>query len=76
MRERVIKRKCGTERKKVTRTSTGIQRLTKLHEDGNLGIPVINVNNSVTKTKFDNIYGCRESLVDGIQRACGNAMTS
>ena len=40
-----------------------------MHEEGRLGFPAINVNDSVTKSKFDNLYGCRESLVDGIKRA-------
>ncbi len=42
---------------------------TKMHERGELKFPGINVNDSVTKSKFDNLYGCRESLVDGIKRA-------
>ncbi|MBP9700313.1 adenosylhomocysteinase [Candidatus Woesebacteria bacterium] len=50
-------------------TTTGVHKLTKLFEEGKLKIPAINVNDSVTKSKFDNIYGCRESLVDGIRRA-------
>ncbi|MEM9080622.1 MAG: adenosylhomocysteinase [Verrucomicrobiota bacterium] len=50
-------------------TTTGVHRLYKMHEEGNLLIPTINVNDSVTKSKFDNLYGCRESLVDGIKRA-------
>ncbi|MES1261742.1 MAG: adenosylhomocysteinase, partial [Acidobacteriota bacterium] len=49
-------------------TTTGVHRLYKMHETGSLLIPAINVNDSVTKTKFDNLYGCRESLVDGIRR--------
>ncbi len=40
-----------------------------MEKDGTLGVPAINVNDSVTKSKFDNLYGCRESLVDGIKRA-------
>lgn len=40
-----------------------------MHEAGKLGVPAINVNDSVTKSKFDNLYGCRESLLDGIKRA-------
>ena len=50
-------------------TTTGIKALNKMEKDGTLMIPVINVNDSVTKSKFDNLYGCRESLVDGIRRA-------
>ncbi|MDC1132416.1 adenosylhomocysteinase [Candidatus Pelagibacter sp.] len=50
-------------------TTTGIKALNKMEKDGALLIPAINVNDSVTKSKFDNLYGCRESLVDGIRRA-------
>ena len=50
-------------------TTTGVRNLEKLHKAGKLKIPAINVNDSVTKSKFDNLYGCRESLVDGIKRA-------
>jgi len=50
-------------------TTTGVQRLYHLAKDGNLPFPAINVNDSVTKSKFDNKYGCRESLADGIKRA-------
>ena len=50
-------------------TTTGVHRLYKMHEEGKLLIPAINVNDSVTKSKFDNLYGCRESLADGIKRA-------
>ncbi|HNX30652.1 MAG TPA: adenosylhomocysteinase [Holophaga sp.] len=50
-------------------TTTGVHRLYQMHERGELRIPAINVNDSVTKSKFDNLYGCRESLVDGIKRA-------
>ena len=50
-------------------TTTGVHRLYQMHEKGTLKFPAINVNDSVTKSKFDNIYGCRESLVDGIKRA-------
>ena len=49
-------------------TTTGVHRLYQMHERGELKIPAINVNDSVTKSKFDNLYGCRESLVDGIRR--------
>ena len=50
-------------------TTTGVHRLYKMKLDGVLLVPAINVNDSVTKSKFDNLYGCRESLVDGIKRA-------
>ena len=50
-------------------TTTGVKRLYSLQEQGALPFPAINVNDSVTKSKFDNLYGCRESLVDGIKRA-------
>ena len=50
-------------------TTTGVHRLHQMHAAGKLGIPAINVNDSVTKSKFDNLYGCRESLADGIKRA-------
>ena len=50
-------------------TTTGIQYLKKLNNEGKLKIPAINVNDSVTKSKFDNLYGCRESLADGLKRA-------
>ena len=50
-------------------TTTGVHNLYKMFKNGNLKIPAINVNDSVTKSKFDNLYGCRESLVDGIKRA-------
>jgi adenosylhomocysteinase len=50
-------------------TTTGIKALNKMEKEGALLIPAINVNDSVTKSKFDNLYGCRESLVDGIRRA-------
>ncbi|MBN9542612.1 MAG: adenosylhomocysteinase [Alphaproteobacteria bacterium] len=50
-------------------TTTGVQRLKQLEISGKLLAPVINVNDSVTKSKFDNLYGCRESLIDGIKRA-------
>jgi len=50
-------------------TTTGVHNLYKMHKLGELKIPAINVNDSVTKSKFDNLYGCRESLVDGIKRA-------
>lgn len=50
-------------------TTTGVHRLHEMHRKGELKIPAINVNDSVTKSKFDNLYGCRESLVDAIKRA-------
>ena len=50
-------------------TTTGVKRLYQMQKEGRLGFPAINVNDSVTKSKFDNLYGCRESLVDGIKRA-------
>jgi len=50
-------------------TTTGVHNLYKMFKNGGLKIPAINVNDSVTKSKFDNLYGCRESLVDGIKRA-------
>jgi hypothetical protein len=51
-------------------TTTGIKALNKMERDKSLMIPAINVNDSVTKSKFDNLYGCRESLVDGIEYEC------
>ena len=50
-------------------TTTGVNRLYAMMGDGSLKAPAFNVNDSVTKSKFDNLYGCRESLVDGIKRA-------
>merc|ERR1712157_14118 len=50
-------------------TTTGVHNLYKMFKKGALKVPAINVNDSVTKSKFDNLYGCRESLVDGIKRA-------
>jgi adenosylhomocysteinase len=50
-------------------TTTGVKRLYQMHKERRLAFPAINVNDSVTKSKFDNLYGCRESLVDGIKRA-------
>ncbi|WMW81261.1 adenosylhomocysteinase [Undibacterium cyanobacteriorum] len=50
-------------------TTTGVHRLYQMHKEGKLAFPAINVNDSVTKSKFDNLYGCRESLVDGVKRA-------
>jgi adenosylhomocysteinase len=56
-------------------TTTGVHRLHKMAKEGTLLVPALNVNDSVTKSKFDNLYGCRESLVDGIKRAT-DVMTS
>ncbi|POI28968.1 hypothetical protein CIB84_007280, partial [Bambusicola thoracicus] len=50
-------------------TTTGVHNLYKMKANGTLKVPAINVNDSVTKSKFDNLYGCRESLIDGIKRA-------
>ncbi len=50
-------------------TTTGVHRLYQMEKEGKLKVPAINVNDSVTKSKFDNLYGCRESLIDGIKRA-------
>ncbi|HBS26378.1 MAG TPA: adenosylhomocysteinase [Gammaproteobacteria bacterium] len=62
--------KAAKEIKGVTEeTTTGVHRLYQMQEDGELLFPAMNVNDSVTKSKFDNLYGCRESLVDGIKRA-------
>jgi len=63
-----------SERRKAIRgvteeTTTGVHRLYQMQEKGELPFPAINVNDSVTKSKFDNLYGCRESLLDGIKRA-------
>ena len=52
-------------------TTTGVHRLYEMHKAGKLKVPAINVNDSVTKSKFDNLYGCRESLGDGLKRATG-----
>lgn len=52
-------------------TTTGVHRLLEMHQSGQLRCPAINVNDSVTKSKFDNLYGCRESLLDGLKRATG-----
>jgi adenosylhomocysteinase len=61
----IAKEWCGV----AEETTTGIRRLYKFLEQGRLLVPAINVNDSVTKSKFDNLYGCRESIVDGIKRA-------
>src|SRR5690606_37863637 len=50
-------------------TTTGVHRLYEMKKQNKLLVPAINVNDSVTKSKFDNLYGCRESLIDGIKRA-------
>jgi len=55
-------------------TTTGVHRLYQIAKDGKLPFPAINVNDSVTKSKFDNLYGCKESLVDGIRRATDTMM--
>jgi adenosylhomocysteinase len=52
-------------------TTTGVHRLYEMHKKGELKVPALNVNDSVTKSKFDNLYGCRESLADGLKRATG-----
>ena len=60
----------GTSIKGVSEeTTTGVKRLYRMLEDGSLLVPTVNVNDTATKSKFDNLYGCRESLVDGIKRA-------
>jgi adenosylhomocysteinase len=62
--------KAAAEIRGVTEeTTTGVHRLYQMAKEGRLKFPAINVNDSVTKSKFDNVYGCRESLVDGIKRA-------
>ena len=53
----------------ITLCASGVHNLYKMFKSGKLKVPAINVNDSVTKSKFDNLYGCRESLVDGIKRA-------
>lgn len=60
---------CSDIRGLSEETTTGVHHLYKMFRDGKLKLPAINVNDSVTKSKFDNYYGCRESLVDGIKRA-------
>ena len=76
----VLKRTLGEDSSKWTRiaesvkgvteeTTTGVHRLYQMQETGELMFPAMNVNDSVTKSKFDNLYGCRESLLDGIKRA-------
>ena len=62
---KVVAEWCGVSEE----TTTGVHRLYKMMEAGTLLVPAINVNDSVTKSKFDNLYGCRESLADGIKRA-------
>ncbi len=67
--------KVGNAIKGVTEeTTTGVHRLYEMAQKGTLLFPAINVNDSVTKSKFDNFYGCRESLVDGIKRATDTMM--
>ncbi|QQY08232.1 MAG: adenosylhomocysteinase [Candidatus Xiphinematobacter sp.] len=61
----IVREWCGV----AEETTTGIRRLYKMLEQGRLLVPAINVNDSVTKAKFDNLYGCRESIADGIKRA-------
>src|SRR5258705_10704995 len=56
-------------------TTTGVHRLYEMEKNGKLLFPAINVNDSVTKSKFDNLYGCRESLVDGIRRGTDGMMS-
>jgi len=69
----VMHEKYTTELKNIRgiseETTTGVHRLNEMAKDGRLKCPAINVNDSVTKSKFDNLYGCRESLIDGIKRA-------
>jgi adenosylhomocysteinase len=62
-------KRIGAVRGVSEETTTGVKRLYQMARDGELAFPAINVNDSVTKSKFDNLYGCRESLVDGIKRA-------
>jgi adenosylhomocysteinase len=62
-------RRIGHIRGVTEETTTGVHRLYQMAKEGRLAFPAINVNDSVTKSKFDNLYGCRESLVDGIKRA-------
>src|SRR6202451_635343 len=62
-------KRLGAVRGVSEETTTGVKRLYQMARDGQLAFPAINVNDSVTKSKFDNLYGCRESLVDGIKRA-------
>jgi len=59
----------GEDQGRDEETTTGVKRLYQMAKEGRLAFPAINVNDSVTKSKFDNLYGCRESLVDGIKRA-------
>lgn len=63
--EKLLKKVVGISEE----TTTGVHNLYRLHQEGKLKVPAINVNDSVTKSKFDNLYGCRESLADGIKRA-------
>ena len=63
------RRACAQVKGVTEETTTGVKRLYQMAKEGKLAFPAINVNDSVTKSKFDNLYGCRESLVDGIKRA-------
>lgn len=69
----ILHEKYHTELKNIKgiseETTTGVHRLNEMASEGSLACPAINVNDSVTKSKFDNLYGCRESLIDGIKRA-------
>lgn len=69
----ILHEKYQTELKNIKgiseETTTGVHRLNEMAKEGSLACPAINVNDSVTKSKFDNLYGCRESLIDGIKRA-------
>ncbi|BHH81748.1 adenosylhomocysteinase [Desulforhopalus sp. 52FAK] len=69
----ILHEKYKTELKNIKgiseETTTGVHRLNEMANEGSLACPAINVNDSVTKSKFDNLYGCRESLIDGIKRA-------
>ncbi len=67
---RFYSRRLGEVRGVSEETTTGVRRLYERARTGQLPFPAINVNDSVTKSKFDNLYGCRESLLDGIKRAC------
>jgi adenosylhomocysteinase len=64
-----VRKSIGINRRPLEETTTAVNRLYAMMGDGSLKAPAINVNESVAKSKFDNLYGCRESLVDGIKRA-------
>jgi hypothetical protein len=66
---RLVRKHRASIRGVTEETTTGVHRLYQMEKEGTLPFPAINVNDSVTKSKFDNLYGCRESLVDGIKRA-------